>query len=1697
MMTTAEDPRTPRPSPRRPAAGRPTLFLSAAFLLAVAGVLPAGGAKAQSALNDIIIADAPAANTFEGGDTITVTTAFSASVTVTGSPQLALIIGTDTVQAAFASGSGSTSLVFRYVVQSTDLDSDGISIGANALTLNSGTINDGGGTPATLTIGGLLVVTNSSAHTVNGASVTVPTVSAASIISTPLTIRTYGQVETIGVRVTFVRPVVVTGTPQLAIRVGNTDRQANFQDISGGRLLTFRYMVQPTDLDNGGISVAANALTLNSGSINDARDGTTAATLTIPEITDDNNHRVDGNLQVGPSVARVTMASTPSSEGVYGLGERIEVRVAFNLPVWATGTPQLALQIGTETRQANYVSGRGTTALLFRYVVVAEDADQDGLALASPSALTLNGGTLRLAGGTNDQGENPETRANAALGLGSVRSAIPGHAVDGTKVEDTDEEDEEEGELAFGSAEYEFELVENVPGPVVVGQVGVVEPHGGAVLYSLGDGSEGLFEVDASSGAVTYVGQGEDAERRSLYLMQATATLGQDSVAATVKVKVINVNEPPAFSDEKYVFGLQENAAGPLSLGAVEGIDLDEGDTLTYRMVPQGGESGAAELFDVDAATGDVRYLGAGEDYEAKPGPWQFNVSATDLAGLTATATVSVKVTDVNEAPVFADSAYAFAMDENAAGPLALGSVMATDPDRGDRLTYTLAEGDPARFEVDAVSGEVRYVGDGEDLETNPDGFQLVVAATDQGDLGATSRVTVSLVDLNEPPAFQEASYGFEIAENTPGPLTLGTVEAVDSDLADTVSYALAGQAAARFEVDAASGELRYVGEGEDHEGGPDAYEFEVVARDRQGLAGRAAVAVTVLDVNEAPVFADSMYAFDLAENSAGPLALGPVEATDPDEGDAVSYSLASGDETRFEVDGSTGALRYMGAGEDYEAGPSSFPVTVRATDAGGLTTEADVTVTLLNANEAPVFADSMYAFDLEENSAGPLALGQVEATDADEGDAVSYSLASGDEMRFDVDGSTGELRYVGAGEDYETGLSSFAVTVRATDMGGLTTEADVTVMVMDVNEGPEAVGSISRKMLEAFGASAEENLEQYFRDPEGDALTYTAESSAPGVAAATIAAGRLSIQPRATGAATVTVTATDPGGLSASQRVQVDVEASRSERARAVQLAMAAFGRSVGAETVDAVGSRLGMESSGAMGQPHVQLGGRTVECLPGANGGGCGLAALARSASGLLGLRLSVPTNQQDAWAQPGRRDHSLVAFDPLSLERLGSESSFQLAFGGPRGGPRAAGGRLQEAGGAVREGWTLWGRAGAGGFDGRPKDDFTLEGTTRSAYLGVDYRFGSGLLVGLASSRSTTALDFDSQINGAGSVDARLTSLYPYVHWSPRRGLGVWGLAGAGRGSADLEERLGGRFATDLTMRMAALGARQALYRGFALKADAFAVRIQSDAVTDMAGVTAHARRLRLAPELSATWSASEGVSLRARLEAGARFDGGDAETGAGAEAGAAFGFAHHATGLVVDVQGRTLLAHQADDYRDWGAGFAVQFRPGGEQGGLSLSLAPSWGNAASGAATLWRDGAAGFADPAHRQSPSGLVVADDPGWTPGRLDMQVGWDVLLPGGGQVTPFGRWSREGADGHRVNVGTRWTVLGKQPVGGAGGPVAGGLLGPGGLFGVGGPAAAGARGLHLELDLFGEHVASGVQPPAHRLTLQGKIGFK
>ena len=58
-----------------------------------------------------------------------------------------------------------------------------------------------------------------------------------------------------------------------------------------------------------------------------------------------------------------------------------------------------------------------------------------------------------------------------------------------------------------------------------------------------------------------------------------------------------------------------------------------------------------------------------------------------------------------------------------------------------------------------------------------------------------------------------------------------------------------------------------------------------------------------------------------------------------------------------------------------------------------------------------------------------------------------------------------------------------------------------------------------------------------------------------------------------------------------------------------------------------------------------------------------------------------------------------------------------------------------------------------------------------------------------------------------------------------------------------------------------------------------------------------------------------------------------------------------------GLSVEARGRTLLAHQAEDFRELDAGFAVRLQPGRKRGGVLLSFMPSWGETSGGAQTLW--------------------------------------------------------------------------------------------------------------------------------------------
>src|SRR5436190_8101567 len=123
----------------------------------------------------------------------------------------------------------------------------------------------------------------------------------------------------------------------------------------------------------------------------------TAATYTFTTKTKQSGGTLTNIVTGSPTVTvnpPTTISSvTPPGNGTYRAGQNLDFTVNYSASVTVTGTPTIGLTIGSTARNASYVSGSGTTALVFRYTVQAGDTDTDGIASASP--IVLNAGTIK------------------------------------------------------------------------------------------------------------------------------------------------------------------------------------------------------------------------------------------------------------------------------------------------------------------------------------------------------------------------------------------------------------------------------------------------------------------------------------------------------------------------------------------------------------------------------------------------------------------------------------------------------------------------------------------------------------------------------------------------------------------------------------------------------------------------------------------------------------------------------------------------------------------------------------------------------------------------------------------------------------------------------------------------------------------------------------------------------------------------------------------------------------------------------------------------------------------------------------------------------------------------------------------------------------------------------------------------------
>ena len=299
---------------------------------------------------------------------------------------------------------------------------------------------------------------------------------------------------------------------------------------------------------------------------------------------------------------------------------------------------------------------------------------------------------------------------------------------------------------------------------------------------------------------------------------------------------------------------------------------------------------------------------------EWTPGPTQTGVNgvtvrATDAGGLFATQSYTVLVAELNRAPSIVSTPPTTATE----GVLYTYDVEATDPNSGDVLTFSL-DSAPAGMAIDASSGLIQWTPDGTQVGDN-----AVTVRADDGNGGfATQSYTIDVAAGNQPPSITSVP----IVVATEAVLYSYDVEATDPDVGDVLTFSL-DSAPAGMTIDASSGLIQWTPAGTQ--------------------LGANAVAVRVVDGNGG--FATQSYTIDVAVGNQSPsitsvpattgtedeLYTYDVEATDPDAGDMLTFSLDVAP-AGMTIDAASGLIQWTP--DDTQLGANA--VAVRVVDGNG-----------------------------------------------------------------------------------------------------------------------------------------------------------------------------------------------------------------------------------------------------------------------------------------------------------------------------------------------------------------------------------------------------------------------------------------------------------------------------------------------------------------------------------------------------------------------------------------------------------------------------------------------------------------------------------------------------------------------------------------------------------------------------------------
>ena len=564
------------------------------------------------------------------------------------------------------------------------------------------------------------------------------------------------------------------------------------------------------------------------------------------------------------------------------------------------------------------------------------------------------------------------------------------------------------------------EVAENTPAGTNIGAPVVANDPGDVLTYSLSGTGEASFDIVRSSGQLQ-TKAALDFETTNSYTVTVTATdpFGAEA-EVTVTITVTNVNEAPTFTagatsmdHEEGTRVLDADATDNAATAAEYTITDDDtaDDAADLKWTLSGADAGKFEL-DGSGATRTLAFEDA-PNYES-PGDsggnnvYEVTVVVTDSEGNTAERTVTIKVTNMEEAGVvelstlqprisFAITATLTDEDNIAAGSVSWqwykGTVTQEDLATLDETECVAADTNdcfikgaasatytPVANDVQDTLVAVALYTDGSPNEGDAKDFAMMATANQI--LADTRNKAPVFPDQDDEMEGDQTDQVRMVGENVPAIGTnnatdpvrdVGTpVVAMDSVTAndgmttdEVLTYSLGGPDADSFSIHRSTAQISTKADVPLDKEKKDTYTVTVTATDPSGLEATITVTIMVTNVDEAPEimrapdanvapeFASATTSRTVAENTAAGMDIGnPVAANDAN-GDTLAYTLRGTDAASFDIDSGTGQIT-VGTGTtlDFEATQNTYMVIVTATDPDSVSDMVTVTITVTNMDE-------------------------------------------------------------------------------------------------------------------------------------------------------------------------------------------------------------------------------------------------------------------------------------------------------------------------------------------------------------------------------------------------------------------------------------------------------------------------------------------------------------------------------------------------------------------------------------------------------------------------------------------------------------------------------------------------------------------------------------------------------------------------